>query len=254
MKLLNALEDFKGAAEPGAGRRGARGLRHPAARALSGDAAYRARTLAGAGLRAARTASCWMRPGRKVDEQALQQDEIELVLQINGKHRGSVLVPAAASRQEIEKLAVASEAFAKHAGGAVAQEGDRGAGPAGQRGDLMNDERMAPVLRAWRPCLAGCWPACGFQLRQAPTSRSTPSTSARRQFVAGQRTAAQHRLQRQRDGWSMRARAIPAQVVLDVLADQREKVVVGLNASGQVREFQLRTRLRSSCARRRARS
>jgi len=35
-----------------------------------------------------------------------------------------------------------------------------------------------------------------------------------------------------------------AQVVLDVLADQREKVVVGLNASGQVREFQLRTRFR----------
>jgi LPS-assembly lipoprotein len=33
-------------------------------------------------------------------------------------------------------------------------------------------------------------------------------------------------------------------VVLDVLADQREKTVVGLNATGQVREFQLRTRLR----------
>jgi len=35
-----------------------------------------------------------------------------------------------------------------------------------------------------------------------------------------------------------------AQVVLDLLADQREKVVVGLNATGQVREFQLRTRIR----------
>ncbi len=35
-----------------------------------------------------------------------------------------------------------------------------------------------------------------------------------------------------------------AQVVLDVLQDQREKVVVGLNTSGQVREFQLRVRLR----------
>ena len=31
-----------------------------------------------------------------------------------------------------------------------------------------------------------------------------------------------------------------AEVVLDVLQDQREKVVVGVNASGQVREFQLR--------------
>jgi LPS-assembly lipoprotein len=31
-------------------------------------------------------------------------------------------------------------------------------------------------------------------------------------------------------------------VILDVLVDQREKTVVGMNASGQVREFQLRTR------------
>jgi LPS-assembly lipoprotein len=35
-----------------------------------------------------------------------------------------------------------------------------------------------------------------------------------------------------------------AQVILDILAEQREKVVVGLNASGQVREFQLRSRVR----------
>jgi LPS-assembly lipoprotein len=35
-----------------------------------------------------------------------------------------------------------------------------------------------------------------------------------------------------------------AQVVLDLLGEQREKVVVGVNASGQVREFQLRSKLR----------
>ena len=35
-----------------------------------------------------------------------------------------------------------------------------------------------------------------------------------------------------------------AEVVLEVLQDQREKVVVGINTSGQVREFQLRVRLR----------
>ncbi|TFZ06641.1 hypothetical protein EZ313_08465 [Ramlibacter henchirensis] len=35
-----------------------------------------------------------------------------------------------------------------------------------------------------------------------------------------------------------------AQVVLDLLNEQREKVVVGLNASGQVREFQLRSIIR----------
>ena len=37
-----------------------------------------------------------------------------------------------------------------------------------------------------------------------------------------------------------------ADVVLDVQSDQREKIVVGVNASGQVREFQLRTRLKFS--------
>ncbi len=35
-----------------------------------------------------------------------------------------------------------------------------------------------------------------------------------------------------------------ADVILDVLQDQREKTVVSLNASGQVREFQLRIRFR----------
>ncbi len=35
-----------------------------------------------------------------------------------------------------------------------------------------------------------------------------------------------------------------AQVVLEVLSEQREKVVVGVTAAGQVREFQLRIRLR----------
>ena len=36
----------------------------------------------------------------------------------------------------------------------------------------------------------------------------------------------------------------PAQVILDVLQEQREKVVVGVGTAGQVREFQLRLRLK----------
>ena len=35
-----------------------------------------------------------------------------------------------------------------------------------------------------------------------------------------------------------------AQVVLDILSEQREKVVVGITSAGQVREFQLRIRLK----------
>jgi len=57
-----------------------------------------------------------------VDLEALQQDEIELVLQVNGKLRGSVRVPAGASKAEIEKLAVASDAFLQHSGGAAAKK------------------------------------------------------------------------------------------------------------------------------------
>ncbi len=53
----------------------------------------------------------------EVDEAALVQDEIELVLQINGKVRGSVTVPASAQNSAIEAAALATEAFARHAEG-----------------------------------------------------------------------------------------------------------------------------------------
>ena len=53
----------------------------------------------------------------QVDEAALQQDQIELVLQVNGKTRGSVRVPAQAERGAIEAAATASPDFVKFAGG-----------------------------------------------------------------------------------------------------------------------------------------
>jgi len=53
-------------------------------------------------------------PWPEVDETALQQDAIELVLQVNGKTRGSVLVPSSASKDQIEQLALASPAAQKH--------------------------------------------------------------------------------------------------------------------------------------------
>jgi len=58
-------------------------------------------------------------PWPAIDESALVQDEIELMLQINGKLRGAIKVPAHADRQAIEALAVASEAFTKQAAGAT---------------------------------------------------------------------------------------------------------------------------------------
>jgi len=57
-------------------------------------------------------------PWPQADESALVQDEIELMLQINGKLRGAIVVPAGASKAEIELAATSSEIFLKLAEGA----------------------------------------------------------------------------------------------------------------------------------------
>jgi leucyl-tRNA synthetase len=56
-------------------------------------------------------------PWPSVDGAALEQDEIELVLQVNGKLRGHMRAPKAAGREQIERLALAHEAVAKFTGG-----------------------------------------------------------------------------------------------------------------------------------------
>ncbi|MCS4296031.1 leucyl-tRNA synthetase [Comamonas sp. BIGb0152] len=55
----------------------------------------------------------------EVDAQALVQDEIELMLQVNGKLRGSIIVAAGADKATIEAAALANEDFHKIANGAV---------------------------------------------------------------------------------------------------------------------------------------
>ncbi|HJX58698.1 MAG TPA: hypothetical protein VJ325_08260, partial [Thiobacillus sp.] len=49
-----------------------------------------------------------------VDEAALVQDEIELMLQVNGKLRGQIRVAAAATREAVEAAALASEVAQKY--------------------------------------------------------------------------------------------------------------------------------------------
>jgi leucyl-tRNA synthetase len=56
-------------------------------------------------------------PWPQVDEAALVQDEIELVLQVNGKHRGVLCVPAQAAREEIEQRAADSPEVQRFAEG-----------------------------------------------------------------------------------------------------------------------------------------
>jgi leucyl-tRNA synthetase len=58
-------------------------------------------------------------PWPVVDAVALEQDQIELMLQINGKLRGRVVVPAGADKAAIEAAASASPEVQKHAAGAA---------------------------------------------------------------------------------------------------------------------------------------
>ncbi|MDH5709206.1 MAG: class I tRNA ligase family protein, partial [Hylemonella sp.] len=118
MKLLNALENFKAMDTPGAEVALIEGfgilLRclYPATPHLThtlwSELGY-------AGVLGDLLDAPWPQP----DEAALKQDVIELVLQINGKLRGSISVPAGADKQAIEALARASEPVQKQAQGAA---------------------------------------------------------------------------------------------------------------------------------------
>jgi leucyl-tRNA synthetase len=61
-------------------------------------------------------------PWPEVDPSALVQDTIELVLQVNGKLRGKLMVPASADTAAIEAAARASPEVARHANGAQAKK------------------------------------------------------------------------------------------------------------------------------------
>jgi leucyl-tRNA synthetase len=56
-------------------------------------------------------------PWPAVDKSALVQDEIQLVVQVNGKLRGHVNVPASASREQIEAFALADAGVQKFVNG-----------------------------------------------------------------------------------------------------------------------------------------
>jgi len=60
-------------------------------------------------------------PWPKVDDKALEQGEIELVLQVNGKVRGAMTIAKDALREVIEAAALAHEMFAKFSEGKPAK-------------------------------------------------------------------------------------------------------------------------------------
>ena len=56
------------------------------------------------------------------DEEALKVDNVEIVLQVNGKVRGRLTVPAAATKEELEKIAMADANVKSHIGDAVVRK------------------------------------------------------------------------------------------------------------------------------------
>ena len=56
-------------------------------------------------------------PWPQVDKAALERSEIEMVLQVNGKLRGRVNVPANASQEEVQAIALADENVVRHMDG-----------------------------------------------------------------------------------------------------------------------------------------
>lgn len=92
---------------------------------------------------------------------------------------------------------------------------------------------------------AGVLTACGFQLRQtgdyafktlyANFSATSPLGIELRRNLLGTGKL---------ELWSEPPQMVKADVVLDILSEERQRVVVGLNATGQVRELQLRLRVR----------
>jgi len=97
--------------------------------------------------------------------------------------------------------------------------------------------RRRLLLLASPLALAGC----GFQLRQAPSF-------AFKTIYIGSASSLGTELKRNIASDTVKVASAPtaeqAQVILDLLNEQREKVVVGMSSSGQVREFELRTRVR----------
>ena len=116
MKLLNTLEALpKDAANAGLAREGL---------SLLIRALYPVTPHVGHGLWeelgfAAELGDILNAPWPQVDASALVLDEVELMLQVSGKLRGSIHVPASADKAEIEKLAVASEVAQRFLKGAV---------------------------------------------------------------------------------------------------------------------------------------
>jgi leucyl-tRNA synthetase len=117
MKMINALDDFKAVDSAGAQVALIEGF-GILLRCLYPATPHLTHTLWSELGYATQLGDLLDAPWPQVDTTALVQDEIELVLQINGKLRGSIVVAADADKATIEAAALASPVFISHAAGA----------------------------------------------------------------------------------------------------------------------------------------
>jgi len=122
MKLLNALEDFKPRADASSDAAALREGVSVLLRVLYPACPHITQVLWQQLGFAEAEGELLDMPMPVVDESALVQDEIELVLQIAGKMRGSVRVAAQADKAAIERAALDSPEFAKFGEGRPAKK------------------------------------------------------------------------------------------------------------------------------------
>ena len=203
-------------------------------------------------------------PWPEADAGALEQDEIELVLQINGKTRGSIKVPSSADTAADRAAGGRQPARAEVHCRADREEGHRGARSAGQHRGLrcFDSEQCAVEPHRIRTC-----PPADF-CRSGPGARLDPGCAARARaerrlrLQAGRPTRAavpdpvrgcarllvvRRRVQalrgERRQDAAHRAAPKEAQAVLEILSETREKQILSLTSAGRVAEYLLRYRV-----------
>ena len=116
MKMINALEDFKATQSAGAQVAMVEGF-GILLRCLYPATPHIASTLWAELGYATQLGDILDAHWPEVDDDALKQDKLELMLQINGKLRGAIVVASGASKDEIERAAVLNELVQKQANG-----------------------------------------------------------------------------------------------------------------------------------------
>ena len=242
MKMLNALERRRRAGAARRGRAAARGLSDPAAHALPGRAAHRRRCCGRSSATRQQHGDLLDAPWPEVDAAALAQDEIELVLQVNGKLRGTIACRRAPTSRRSRPRRWRSPEVARFADGKPVAQGYRGAGQARQRRGLM--QRRAPRPRRLRR--PARWPAAASICAATPTAFATLAAGRLRP-----RSPLDAELKRRSTPAGARSSTAPAQAAGGARRARpmrAKRSVVASTAAGQVRELQLRARLRFRAA------